>query len=531
MVCENKKAHIWFLRLPGFDGSGKVGHHGARLMLYDNHLPFKLLVIFLFLVTVIYPSVSMAQAKNIFQMSPEERAAYFARIDSESYADWHRMIENLHINLPKDLPPPAEDPNRPRGTFQKNGTGGWTDSSGNTYTRSAWGTWNNYDEALANPYPDLPNPLIMNDGKPVKSAEMWWKERRPQIVREFNDEIYGWEPEHTPPVHWEVVSKRDTTIGHVAAVVSELIGRVDNSIYPKINVDIKLTLILPAKVEHPVPVILEFGFVFPPGFHFPGMPEQKGPSWQEQVLEKGWGCAVYDPTSVQADNGAGLNEGIIGLMNKGKPRRPDQWGALRAWAWGASRIMDYFEHNSSINAKAVGLEGVSRYGKAVLVTMAYDQRFAIVCVGSSGKGGAALFRRNFGEDMGNICSSAEYHWFAGNLLKYVTQPNRLSVDSHELIALCAPRPVFISEGSPEKEGNWVDDRGQFMAEAAASPVYELLGEKGLGTDVMPPMGTFIDSGALAFRQHHDGHTVGPNWPFFLKFAERYFREKEGLRSK
>jgi hypothetical protein len=149
--------------------------------------------------------------------------------------------------------------------------------------------------------------------------------------------------------------------------------------------------------------------------------------------------------------------------------------------------------------------------------------------------------------MGNICSSGGYHWFAGNLIKYVLKPEDLSVDSHELIALCAPRPVFISCGSPEKEGNWVDDKGQFMAEVAAAPVYELLGERGLsegplrgGTSTvpeahppkswrtspplaeMPPMGTSLLGGTLAFRQHHEGHTVGPNWPYFLEFAERYF---------
>ena len=133
-----------------------------------------------------------------------------------------------------------------------------------------------------------------------------------------------------------------------------------------------------------------------------------------------------------------------------------------------------------------------------------------------------FFRRNYGEMMGNLCSSGGYHWFAGDFLHHVTTPNELSVDSHELIALCAPRPVYISCGSPEVEGRWVDDEGQFMAEAAAQPVYSLLGKKGLGTSKMPPMGTSLADGDLAFRQHEDGHTVGPNWPYFLKFAQRYF---------
>jgi hypothetical protein len=288
-----------------------------------------------------------------------------------------------------------------------------------------------------------------------------------------------------------------------------------------------LTLTTPADAPGPVPVIMEFGFVFPgmkPGavFRFPG---ETGPTWQEQVLAKGWGYAVIIPTSVQADNGAGLTDGIIGLCNHGQPRKIDDWGALRAWAWGASRALDYFETDPAVNAQEVGIEGLSRYGKAALVTMAYDERFAIGFIGSSGAGGAKLHRRNFGEMVENVAGAGEYHWMAGNYIKYAgpLTAKDLPVDSHELIALCAPRPVFISVGSPQVEGNWVDDRGQFMAAVAAGPVYQLLGEKDLGTSVMPPIGTGLIEGDLAFRQHEGGHTTGPNWPTFLTFASRYFK--------
>ena len=247
-------------------------------------------------------------------------------------------------------------------------------------------------------------------------------------------------------------------------------------------------------------------------------------SWQPEVLAKGWGFAILIPTSYQADNGDGLTEGIIGLVNKGQPRKLDDWGALRAWAWGASRALDYFETDKSVDAKKVGIEGLSRYGKAALVTMAYDQRFAIGFIGSSGKGGATLLRRHFGEQVESLASSGEYHWFAGNFIKYAgpLTPKDLPVDSHELIAMCAPRPVFISCGSPEVEGNWVDDKGQFMAAVAAGPVYKLLGKKDLGIDAMPPMGTTLLGGDIAFRQHFGGHTTLPNWPVFIKFAEKYF---------
>lgn len=467
-------------------------------------------------------SGALAQPPDISRMSRDERAAYAARISAESEKSWQRMIGLVNMHLPASLPAPAMDVNRPPNTYQKNGSSNWYDSAGNFYARSAWGTWNNYDETKANPYPDLPDPLRCTDGSVVRDEEEWWSIRRPQIESAFTSEIFGREPENIPSVKWEVLEPRDTIIGTTTAVTKQLVGHVDNSIDTNISVDIQASLTIPKSEAGPVPVIMEFGFVFPPGFTFPGIPKGNGPSWQEQILEKGWGYAVYVPTSVQADNAAGLTEGIIGLVNKGAPPTPDDWGALRAWAWGASRVLDYFETDTSVDAKKVGIEGVSRYGKAVLTAMAYDRRFAIVLVGSSGKGGAALYRREYGESMGNICSSGEYHWFAGNFIRYVLSPNALTVDSHELIALCAPRPVFVSCGSPEVEGRWVDDRGQFMAEVAAGPVYTLFGKRDLGTSVMPPIGTLVGDGPLVFRQHPDGHTVGPNWPYFLRLADQYF---------
>jgi hypothetical protein len=308
---------------------------------------------------------------------------------------------------------------------------------------------------------------------------------------------------------------------------------VDNSSYPALKVDIDLTLTTPADVRGRVPVMMEFGFVFPPGFRFPPgfvPPKQVGPTWQQQLLAKGWGYAILIPTSYQADNGAGLTKGIIGLCNKGQPRKPDDWGTLRAWAWGASRVLDYLETDKSVDAKQVGIEGLSRYGKAALVTMAYDQRFAIGFIGSSGEGGAKLHRRNFGELVENLAGSGEYHWMAGNFLKYAGPLtwNDLPVDAHELIALCAPRPVFISYGASEgtgAEGKWVDQRGSFMAEVAAGSVYRLLGKRDLGTSEFPPIETALISGELAFRQHSGGHTTGPNWPTFLEWASRYIKGK------
>jgi len=366
----------------------------------------------------------------------------------------------------------------------------------------------NYDEAKANPYPTLPDPLILKNGKKVKSAKDWWTKRRPEIVEDFDREIYGRVPPNIPAVKWELVSTTGNT--------KKLAGHVG-------DVNIQLELTTPADAKGKVPVIMEFGFIGP----FPGRAGKgpapappPGPTWQQQVLAKGWGYAIIVPGSIQADNGAGLTQGIIGFMNHGQPRKLDDWGALRAWAWGASRALDYFETDPSVDAKHVGIEGHSRYGKAAAVAMAYDQRFWIAFPSSSGEGGVKLHRRNWGELVENVAGTSEYHWMAGNFLKYAgpLNWNDLPVDSHELIALCAPRPVFISAGATKGDG-WVDAKGMFLAAVGAGPVYRLLGKRDLGTTEFPPIETTLIDGDVAFRQHSGGHTPAPNWPTFLKFAE------------
>ncbi len=381
----------------------------------------------------------------------------------------------------------------------------------------------NSDEAKTGTY-TLPDPLTFKDGTKVTAAG--WRRRRAEIVEDFDREVYGRVPKTTPKVTWEVTATEKSKVGDVPAVVKKLVGHVDNAAYPAVTVDIQLTLTLPEKAAGPVPVVLEFGFVFPAG---KGPPVRKGPpagpGWQEQCLAKGWGAAVLVPTSVQADNGAGLTKGVIGLCNKGRPRAVDDWGALRAWAWGASRALDYFETDPAVDAKKVGIEGLSRYGKAAIVTLAYDERFAVGFIGSSGAGGAKIHRRDFGEKVENVAGSGEYHWMAGNYLKYAgpLTANDLPVDAHELVALCAPRPVFLSVGSLTVEGTWIDAKGNFLAGVGAGPVYELLGKKGLGTSDFPPQETALVAGEVAFRQHAGGHTTGPNWPTFLTFADRHFK--------
>lgn len=386
----------------------------------------------------------------------------------------------------------------------------------------------NADESKASPYKVLPDPLVLKNGKRVTTPAMWWEKRRPEIVEDFDREVYGRVPSNVPKVRWEVVSTVNEMNGEVAVITKKLLGHVDNAAYPSLTVNIDLTLTTPAQAKGPVPVMMELSFVFPPGFIPPAPPAgtKPEPDWKQQLLAKGWGYAQIIPTSFQADNGAGLTQGIIGLTNLGQPRKPDDWGALRAWAWGASRALDYFETDKAVDAKQVGIEGLSRFGKAALVTMAYDPRFVIGFIGSSGAGGAKILRRVFGEQVENLAGSGEYHWFAGNFIKYAgpLTPNDLPVDAHELIDLCAPRPVFISSGSPTVEGQWVDARGMFLAAVHAGLVYKLLGKKDLGTATFPPLETGLLDGDIAFRQHAGGHTTGPNWSTFLNYADRYIHK-------
>jgi hypothetical protein len=333
----------------------------------------------------------------------------------------------------------------------------------------------------------------------------------------------------------------------------QLLGHVDNSSDPDITVAIQMTLVVPADAKGPVPVMMMFGGrtlpevafpapVFParPGAPGRGAPPAPPPATDppatEQLIAAGWGFATVNPGSIQADNGAGLTKGIIGLVNHGQPRKPDDWGALRAWGWGASRALDYLETDKAVNAKQVGIEGVSRYGKAALVTMAFDRRFAVVLIGSSGEGGAKLHRRNWGEAVENLTGSGEYHWMAGNFLKYgaseatfgAKTPGDLPVDAHELLALCAPRLTFVSYGVPEKgDAKWLDHQGSFMAAVAAQPVFRLLGAKDLGvredyhTAKMPGVNVALLDGQLAWRQHDGGHTDGPNWKYFIPWADKF----------
>jgi len=467
----------------------------------------------------------------------------------------------------------------------------------------------NYDESLANPYPNLPDALTLKNGKKVTTAAQWWNQRRPEIVEDFEKEVLGRVPKNVPKINWEVKVTDKEVVNRIPVIAKQIIGHVDNSSYPAISVDIEMVLVVPANAKGPVPVLMMFGFPSLPAPSAPtaaelaklnaalkemliksdpslkaildehqawqpvtlpaaqgalgfggGAPGGRGPAGApaaapagpvdvpgvagvnndppstQQLLAAGWGYCTINTASIQADNGAGLTRGIIGLVNKGQPRKPEDWGALRAWAWGAGRALDYLEAKEpAVDTKHVGIEGVSRYGKAALVALAFEPKFSMALVGSSGEGGAKLHRRNFGEAVESLTGSGEYHWMAGNFMKYgasdatfgAKTAGDIPVDAHELIALCAPRLTFISYGIPEKsDAKWLDQQGSYMAAVAAGPVFKLLGVKDLGVSndykeaKMPPVNTPMLDGELAWRQHDQGHQDQANMKWFIKWADQ-----------
>ena len=433
----------------------------------------------------------------------------------------------------------------------------------------------NTDESKANPYPDWPALMTLKNGQAVTTT-VAWQRRRAEIIEDFDREVLGRVPANAPKITWRLVWTDQEILGRTPVTVKKLVGRADNSATPEIDVNIEMTLVTPNGVSGPVPVLMMFGradapapsspnaaeldrlnaalkramlkedpslkgaleahpawtpFPRPPQFAPPPLNSNGDPANEYALVAAGWGYAKIDPASIQADNGAGLTRGVIGLSNKGQPRKPQDWGALRAWAWGASRGLDYLGTLPEVDARRVGIEGVSRYGKAALVTMAYDTRFAMVLVGSSGEGGAKPHRRDYGEAVENLATTGGYHWMAGNFLRYSADKNAgdIPVDSHQLIALCAPRLTFISYGIPEQgDAHWLDQQGSYMATVAAQPAWRLLGARGLGvsddykTEKMPAVNVGLLGGQLAWRQHDGGHTDAPNMKWFIGWADRHW---------
>jgi hypothetical protein len=383
----------------------------------------------------------------------------------------------------------------------------------------ATGHVSNYSEEKVPPY-TLPDPLVTNAGKPVTTADMWFDVRRPEILKFYENEIYGRVPENAPKVTWEVTEtvNGDTADSHSAGIIKHVVGRIgDKPDRPKIN----LTEYLPANAKGPVPMLLSISFNFPAG-------TGKGPPRAAfdpiaELMGRGWGYAKFDYTEVQPDKANTSNQGVIGLtLKEGQEKpAPDEWGSISAWAWGISRVIDYLETDKAVNPKQIAITGMSRLGKTVLWAGAQDERVAAVFSVVSGEMGAALIRRDWGETLDDMAQNFPWQ-FAGNMPKWAGRWNDLPVDQHMLIALSAPRPVYVNGGLTDQ---WSDPKGEFLAMVAAGPVYRLLGGKDLGITEVPPLDHPIITGDLAFHCHSLGHMAVPaDWKAFLDFADRHFKE-------
>ena len=413
----------------------------------------------------------------------------------------------------------------------------------------ATGHVSNYAEEKVPPY-TLPDPLVLSSGERVTTAAAWFEKRRPEILKFYENEIYGRVPANAPKVTWEV-TETDANARDGAAVMKRVVGRMgDRPDGPRMT----LTIHLPAKASGPVPLLLSLSFGPVPGARgqavgktAPGpaaTPSQKeaagtavaparkrgpGPGAgfdaMGEVLGRGWGYAAIRYSEIQPDQPDRWTEGVIGLtLKEGQTRPdPDEWGTISAWAWGLSRAIDYLETDTSVDRGKIAITGASRLGKTVLWAGAQDTRVASVFSVVSGEMGAALIRRDWGETLDDMAQNFPYQ-FAGNLQKWVGKWNDLPVDQHMLIALCAPRPVYVNGGLTDQ---WSDPKGEFLAMVAAGPVYRLLGRQDLGVTELPPLDAPVTVGDLGFHYHGGGHTAVPaDWKAFLDFAERHFRARD-----
>jgi hypothetical protein len=376
----------------------------------------------------------------------------------------------------------------------------------------------NYDESKVKPY-TLPDPLVLANGKSVKDAETWVKQRRPEILKLFQTEIFGHVPDNAPKVKWEVAATEANAMTGTATL-KLLVGRIgDRPDGPRMNV----SLYLPVKAEGPAPVILTitFGGGGGKGKKFGGKE-----SIAAEILGRGWAYASIGYNDIQPDRANAFKEGVIGLTLKPEQAAPaaDEWGSVSAWAWGISRIMDYFETDKAVDARCIGIQGHSRLGRTVLWAGAQDERIAAVFASCSGEAGAALARRDWGETVDDMAQNFPWQ-LAGNYQKWVGRWNDMPVDSHMLIALMAPRALFCNGGTTDQ---WADPKGEFLGMVAAGPVYRLLGRKDLGVTELPPLDKAVTDGDLGWLYHTGGHVAtAADWQAFLTIAERTFKTRRG----
>jgi len=390
----------------------------------------------------------------------------------------------------------------------------------------------NYTESLAGTY-TLPNPLLLANGKPVKDAKIWTEKRRPEIVKLFEENQFGRAPGRPADTSFEVFDKGTPAFDGKATRKQLTIYLSKDKSGPKID----LLVYVPAPATKPSPLLLNMSFsanslaVDDPGVKeseiwgpdHKKVPASKGRSFGKlpvaKFIDAGYGVATFYYGDVDPDFLGGVPLGVRALYLKAGQTEPapDEWGAISAWAWGASRVMDYLETDKAVDAKRVAITGVSRLGKTVMWAGAHDTRFAMTIASCSGEGGAALSRRNYGETIAHLMAPTRYPYqFAGNWAKYAAHPDQSPVDANLLVALMAPRPVLLQTGNTDK---WSDPKGEFLAAIAAGPVYKLFGKQGLDADEVPPAGQAILHD-IGYEMHAGGHGMVPSdWDVYLQFMK------------
>ena len=375
----------------------------------------------------------------------------------------------------------------------------------------------NYDETKVRPY-TLPDPLALANGKPVRDAETWRRQRRPEIMRLYETEIFGRVPANAPKVTWRVTgtesAARDGTIS-IRRVAGTIGAGADAPVIP-------LTLFTPAKAKGRVPVILVVNFGGGAGPAPAAALPSGEPPVATEIIGRGWGYATIAYQDIQPDRRTSLDEGVIARARAaGQAPAPDDWGAISAWAWGVSRAIDYLETDPSVNAKRIAVEGHSRIGKTALWASANDPRIAAVFSSCAGEMGSALSRRDWGETVDDMAQNFPW-WFSASFQKWTGRWDEMPVDAHLLIALSAPRPVFLTGGTADQ---WADPVGEYLAAVAAGPVYRLLGKKDLGvSQPPPPLDTPITAGDIGWHYHTGAHAATPaDWRAFLVFLDKYFK--------
>lgn len=415
-------------------------------------------------------------------------------------------------------------------------------SSSGLYSAVAQSRGEDLDEAKVTAY-ILPDPLNAANGKTITSSKEWTNTQRPAVLQLFQEHVYGKFPGKPKNMHFKVNSVDKEALGGKAIRKQVTVFLTQAADAPSMEV----LLYLPKEAKKPVPVFIGLNFngnhsVNPdPGIMLStrwlantnndrvvnnrATEAARGSSvksWPiEEILAGGYGVATVYRGDLEPDHHNGWKTGIRTTLKSELSIKEDEWGAIGAWAWGLSRIMDYLETDKDVNAKQVAITGHSRLGKAALWAAANDTRFALVVSNDSGEGGAALARRNFGETIAIINKSFPY-WFSPKFKEYSGQADKLPVDQHMLLALMAPRPLYVASGVDDA---WADPKGEFLSTKNAEPVYALFGKKGLGVTQMPPVDQPVGSNTIHYHIRTGGHGITLyDWQQFIAFADQQFKK-------